>query len=86
MFKSAGPLVIIGGAEDKKGACTVLREFVRLAGGEQARIVIMTVATKLTQEVGDAIVAYLQRLGRDIQQAPPAPPPTALVSTTGGQP
>src|SRR5205823_5644639 len=31
--RTPGPLVIIGGAEDKKGDCTILREFVRLAGG-----------------------------------------------------
>ena len=33
-------LVIIGGAEDKEGECTILREFVRRAGGTKARIVI----------------------------------------------
>src|SRR5690606_12071345 len=33
-----------------------------------------------------AMIAYLQRLGRDIQQAPAAPAAPALVSTTGGQP
>ena len=40
-----GQLIIIGGAEDKEGDCTILREFVRRAGGREARIVIMTVAT-----------------------------------------
>ncbi len=43
-------LVIIGGAEDRTGECTILREFVRRAGGNQARIVIMTVATSLPKE------------------------------------
>ncbi|MDQ3232841.1 MAG: cyanophycinase, partial [Pseudobdellovibrionaceae bacterium] len=49
-MKSTGPLVIIGGAEDKKGDRLILREFVRLAGGSAAKIVIMTVATQLPEE------------------------------------
>jgi cyanophycinase len=47
-----GPLVIIGGHEDKEHECVILKEFVRLAGGSDARIVVMTVATEQPQEVG----------------------------------
>src|SRR4051794_21049841 len=47
-----GPLVIIGGHEDKEHECVILKEFVRLAGGSGARIVVMTVATEQPQEVG----------------------------------
>ena len=50
---STGQLIIIGGAEDKEGECTILREFVRRAGGREAKIVIMTVATGLPGEVGN---------------------------------
>ena len=31
-----GQLIIIGGAEDKEDDCTILREFVRRAGGRKA--------------------------------------------------
>ena len=58
-----GQLVIIGGAEDKEGDCTILREFVRRAGGLQARIVVMTVATGLPGEVGETYINVFERLG-----------------------
>ena len=46
-----GLLVIIGGGEEKEGDCTILAEFVRLAGGDKARVVVMTVATDEPEEV-----------------------------------
>jgi cyanophycinase len=58
-----GQLIIIGGAEDKQGDCVILREFVRRAGGINARIVIMTVATELPREVGDDYTRVFERLG-----------------------
>jgi cyanophycinase len=58
-----GQLVIIGGAEDKEGDCTILREFVRRSGGLQAKIVVMTVATELPREVGDNYIRVFERLG-----------------------
>ncbi|MBD2104446.1 cyanophycinase [Leptolyngbya sp. FACHB-261] len=61
--EARGQLVIIGGAEDKQGDCKILREFVRRAGGLQARIVVMTVATELPREVGDDYIKVFQRLG-----------------------
>src|ERR671933_780225 len=56
-------LVIIGGAEDKQGDCTILREFVRRAGGINARIIVMTVATELPREVGEDYMRIFERLG-----------------------
>lgn len=56
-------LVIIGGAEDREGDCLILREFVRRAGGLQARIVVMTVATGLPGEVGEQYLNIFERLG-----------------------
>jgi cyanophycinase len=47
-----GKLIIIGGAEDKKGSMVILREFLSLAGGPDARILIMTAATEYASEVG----------------------------------
>ncbi|MBX6395784.1 MAG: cyanophycinase [Alicyclobacillaceae bacterium] len=58
-----GPLVIIGGAEDKQGDCVILREVVRLGGGDQARIVVITAATEFPVEVGNEYVEVFQRLG-----------------------
>lgn len=60
-----GQLVIIGGAEDKEKDCVVLREFVRRAGGINARIVVMTVATELPREVGDDYIRVFERLGAE---------------------
>lgn len=37
-----GPLVLIGGKEDKEGERGLLREFVRRAGGPRARILVVT--------------------------------------------
>ena len=60
---SPGKLVIIGGAEDKVGDCTVLREFVRCAGGIKARIAVLTAATSLPSEVGDDYIGVFEKLG-----------------------
>ncbi len=64
-----GPLVIIGGAEDRDGECIVLREFLRLAGGLQARIAVMTAATSMPEEVGDDYIRIFKRLGADSVEA-----------------
>ncbi|MBE9192202.1 cyanophycinase [Gloeocapsopsis crepidinum LEGE 06123] len=63
--QTKGQLVIIGGAEDKEGECTILREFVRRAGGTKARIVIMTAATELPREVGENYIRIFERLGAE---------------------
>jgi cyanophycinase len=60
-----GQLIIIGGAEDREGECTILREFVRRSGGMQARIVVMTVATGLPGEVGEEYRNVFRRLGAE---------------------
>ena len=43
-------LLVIGGAEDKAGRSTVLRRFVRLAGGRSARIVVIPTASSVSAE------------------------------------
>jgi cyanophycinase len=60
-----GPLVIIGGAEDREGDCVVLREFVRRAGGVQAHIVVLTAATSMPREVGDDYIRVFERIGAE---------------------
>ena len=57
-----GKLIIIGGAEDKTGAMTYLKEFVRLAGGESATLLIMTAATEHAGEVGGEYTKIFRQL------------------------
>lgn len=61
----SGQLIIIGGAEDKEGECKILREFIRRAGGRNARIVVMTVATSLPGEVGSDYRYLFEKLGAE---------------------
>ncbi len=66
--RQAGPLVIIGGAEDRQGPCSILAEFVRLSGGPKARLVVLTVASEHPREAGAEYLAVFQRLGaKDVQ-------------------
>lgn len=58
-----GQLVIIGGAEDKEGDCKILREFVRCAGGTQARIAVLTAATSEPRESGEVYTRVFEQLG-----------------------
>ena len=61
--KAKGQLVIIGGGEDKEGESKILKEFVRLAGGAKAKIVVLTVATDHPEELGKEYKQVFQRLG-----------------------
>ncbi len=63
MDNNHGQLIIIGGAEDRSGECTVLREFVRSAGGTKAKIAVFTAATSLPGEVGEDYINIFERLG-----------------------
>lgn len=58
-----GPLMAIGGAEDKLGRRTVLSQFVRMAGGERARIAVVPTASSLGPEIVDVYEALFLRLG-----------------------
>jgi cyanophycinase len=63
LHDNSGRLVIIGGAEDKQGECLILREVVRLAGGDAARLLVLTAATQQPEQVGNEYRAIFQRLG-----------------------
>lgn len=65
MAGQAGPLVIVGGAEDKKDECRILRRFIELGGGKSARVLVITVATELPIEVGTEYIEVFGRLGVD---------------------
>jgi cyanophycinase len=56
-------LLIIGGAEDRVGPATLLRRFVRLAGGSRSRIVVIPTASSFQAEVATAYQTALGRLG-----------------------
>jgi cyanophycinase len=58
-----GALVIIGGAEEKEDGAEILEEFLRLAGGEKAHLVIMPVATDHPQEMGKKYTDAFSQLG-----------------------
>lgn len=67
--EAKGKLVIIGGKEDREGDCSILKEFITLAGGARARIVIMTVATDLFREAMAEYKAAFKSLGVDHVEA-----------------
>ena len=60
---SRGPLLAIGGAEDKLGKRAVLSEFVELAGGPGARIAVIPTASSLGPEIVEVYEALFRRLG-----------------------
>jgi cyanophycinase len=56
---------VIGGAEDRTGSRVVLREFVRLAGGDGSRVAVVATASSL----GDEILDEYERVFRDLGAA-----------------
>lgn len=58
-----GPLLIVGGGEDKQDACAILRQFIALAGGDAARVAVLTAATNHPYEAGDRYLNVFHRLG-----------------------
>jgi cyanophycinase len=56
-------LFIIGGAEDRVGKATVLRRFVRLAGGRRSRLVLVPTASSFRDEVVASYTDVFTRLG-----------------------
>ena len=59
----SGDLLVIGGAEDKLGKRTVLKEFVERAGGAEARIAVVPTASSLGPEIIEVYAALFTRLG-----------------------
>ncbi|WP_426244435.1 cyanophycinase [Nocardioides sp. LHG3406-4] len=60
---SPGPLLIIGGAEDKLHKRSILKEFVTSSGGSEARIAVIPTASSLGDEVVEVYDALFRRLG-----------------------
>ncbi|WP_433323550.1 cyanophycinase [Spirillospora sp. CA-294931] len=58
-----GRLLIIGGAENRTCGSGPLETFVELSGNEDARIVVVTTATEIPEEVSAEYTAVFGRLG-----------------------
>jgi cyanophycinase len=67
--EQGGPLVIVGGAEDRDGDCNILRRFIGLAGDKRAQIVVLTAATSEPREAGETYIDVFKRLGAASVQA-----------------
>lgn len=63
LIRAGGRLLAIGGGEDKEKACLILKEFVQLAGGEKARIVVFTTATDSPEDAAAKYTKVFKRLG-----------------------
>jgi cyanophycinase len=60
---AVGPLVLIGGGEDREQKEEVLRTFVELAGGPRARIVLVAAASTVVEYKTQTYRAAFARLG-----------------------
>ncbi len=58
-----GKLVIIGGAEDKRADKAILKEVLKLSGGENSHITLVTTATSSPEEVGKEYKRLFEELG-----------------------
>ena len=63
MSVPAGTLCVVGGAEDRVGERVVLREFVRLAGGEGSRIAVVATTSALGPEILESYDEVFRSLG-----------------------
>jgi len=60
---SHGHLVIIGGHEDKQYDMDILKRFVELSGGAEAKLVVITAASTVTDEMWDSYDRVFGELG-----------------------
>lgn len=58
-----GNLIIIGGAEDKKGESAILKYLVDLTGGYASRLTILTTATESPERAAGEYTSVFKRLG-----------------------
>jgi cyanophycinase len=61
--KSHGHLVIIGGGEDKQNDMAILKRFVELSGGPDAKIVVITAASSVAENMWDTYDRAFADLG-----------------------
>jgi cyanophycinase len=58
-----GPVMLIGGAEDKLDDRVILSRFIALAGGPEARIVVISTASSLGDAAAELYRQVFLRLG-----------------------
>jgi cyanophycinase len=89
---AAGPVMLIGGAEDKLKRRRILARFVRLAGGSDANVVVVSTASELGDRTTQLYIQIFTELGAGTvtgvnpQERAEAENPdiaAALVSATG---
>ena len=68
--KRRGWIVPVGGAEDKAGAAGILRRFLEVSGGDQARIVVIPTASSL-DDTGSRYEKLFRKFGADEAKALP---------------
>ena len=69
-----GPVMVIGGAEDKLGERVILSRFVELAGGDQARIAVISTASSLGDAATDLYRHVFAGRRREGHRTPPRNP------------
>jgi cyanophycinase len=62
-FVGAGPVMLIGGAEDKRRDKLILARFIELAGGPEARIVVISTASTLGDRATEGYRELFRELG-----------------------
>lgn len=65
-IKVSGPLLIIGGAEDKEHDKTILKRFVELCGGKKAHIGVATAATTEPEKAAKTYSDIFKELGAEL--------------------
>ncbi len=63
LARSHGHLVIIGGSEDKQNDMAILKRFVELCGGPGAKIVVITAASSIAENMWDTYDRAFSDLG-----------------------
>ena len=58
-----GKIVVIGGAEDRKRRCTVLKSVLELSGEDNPRISVIAAASSTPEETGEDYEAVFGELG-----------------------
>lgn len=58
-----GPLVMVGGGEDRRGPRRILREIARLAGGQDGTLAVIGTASAAPEEAADAYCRVFTELG-----------------------
>lgn len=59
----AGPVILIGGAEDKRRDMVILRRFVELAGGPESDIVVISTASTMGEQAAERYRELFTQLG-----------------------